>query len=171
MSYFSFSLFVSILISFFLLFCKTNEIRWMSSEFFKQNNENFVSKIKQNQFFNFVTNNSLNSNAMYFLIFRLKQSKKHSIKFFESNSIFNVEVWIRELKKEINNWNNWKIIKFWYVIHFEFFIKISKSTLYCVSNNDCFENDVVVLIFCLKICFKKSKMIISIRHECVSISH
>ena len=100
MSYFSFSLFVSILISFFLLFCKTNEIRWMSSEFFKQNNENFVSKIKQNQFFNFVTNNSLNSNAMYFLIFRLKQSKNHSIKFFESNSIFNVEIWIRELKKK-----------------------------------------------------------------------
>ena len=62
-------------------------------------------------------------------------------------------------------------MKSWYVIHPEPRTKISKPALYCVSDNGCFGNDAVVLAFCLRACFRESRVAISIRHGCVSISH
>lgn len=92
MLYFSLSSLVLILISLSMLFFRTNEIWWMSSRLFRQSSENFVSKIKQSYSFNLVINKLLDSNAVYLLIFSLRQSRRYSSKLFKSSSISSVEI-------------------------------------------------------------------------------
>lgn len=62
-------------------------------------------------------------------------------------------------------------MKSWYVIYPEPRIEISKPALYCVSDSGCFREDEIALAFCLRACFRESRVAISVRHGYMSISH
>jgi hypothetical protein len=57
-------------------------------------------------------------------------------------------------------------MKSWYVVHPAPCNKMSKPALYCVSDNGCFVDDVVVLACCLRACFRESRVAIAVRHVC-----
>jgi len=49
----------------------------------------------------------------------------------------------------------------WYVVQFAPRNKMSKPAPYCVSDNGCFVDEVVVLACCLRACFRESRVAIS----------
>lgn len=147
-----------------------NAFWWMSGGPSRQGNRDFDPEGGQSHCSKLVANNPLGSNAVHLLIFRLRWRGRYPSMLFGPGPISSVEIWVRELKRGVSNRDNCGIMKSSYIIHPEL-CKTSKPTLYCASDNGCFGDDAVFVTFCRRASLRESRVAISVRYECVRISH
>jgi hypothetical protein len=133
----------------------------MSGARSRQGSGHAVSEVARSDSSSFVANKSLGSNAAYLLTFRVRSPGRSVSTLLGPGPTSSTAIRSREWKSGASSRESCGRMKRWYVVGPEPRLRMSKPALYCASDNDCVEIDVVARAVCLRVRFNESTVAMS----------